>query len=196
MPRSTRFWVGNSSSEVIPQYSGGNLSGGSAEHGGLSVTGPTGRGGARPESRLNTVASERKRPPTSEVRHEVHRIAGGEVLSTEGRSRPSSGSRVIRRGAILLLFLMMIVTIFVCRILQSVHCLSHAYIHICLVILYTMVLYIICQSLTVFLDVSSLLYIAMLSLVADRPLFVLHSTRTMYVFFALFHLSQFHSVAA
>ena len=73
--------------------------------GSLSVTRPTGnrREGARPDSRLNTVASDRMRPPTSEVRQGVHRIAGGEVLNSEGPSQTTSGKRVSRRGAILLL---------------------------------------------------------------------------------------------
>ena len=68
--------------------------------GSLSVTGPTGRGGAKPETRLRSVASEHLRPPTSEVKQGVHGIAGGEVLSPEDRSRTVSGSRVIRSSAI------------------------------------------------------------------------------------------------
>ena len=104
-PRSTMFWVGSSGSEAIPP--GGSIPEGTSlvtvpGKGSLSVIGPTGRGGAKPESRLNTVASERRKPPTSEVRHEVHRTAGGEVFSPEGLSQFSAGSRVIRDSAIVL----------------------------------------------------------------------------------------------
>ena len=103
VPRSTRFWVGSSGSEAI--LPGESIPEGTSVvtvpgMGSLSVTGPTRRGGAKPNSRLNAVASERMRPQTSEVRQEVHRIARGEVLSTEGLSQTSSGNRASRRGAI------------------------------------------------------------------------------------------------
>ena len=104
VPWSTKFWVGSSGSEAIPP--GGSIPEGTSlvtvpGKGSLSVTGPTGRGGAKSESRLATVASECKKPPTSEVRHVRQvRTAGGEVFSPEGLSQFSAGSRVIRDSAI------------------------------------------------------------------------------------------------
>ena len=103
-PRSTKIWVGSSGSEAIP--TGGSIPEGTSTvaapgMGSLSVTGPTGRGGAKPETRLRSVASEYLRPPTSEVKSGIHSMSGGEVLSSESRSRPVSGSRVVRRSAIL-----------------------------------------------------------------------------------------------
>ena len=68
--------------------------------GSLSVTGPTGRGGAKPETRLRSVTSEHLRPPTSEVKSGIHGMTGGEVLSPEDRNQPVSGSTVVRRSAI------------------------------------------------------------------------------------------------
>ena len=61
VPRSTRFWVGSSGSEAIPP--GGSIPEGtsvvtSPAMGSLYVTGPTRRGGAKPEIRLSSVASE------------------------------------------------------------------------------------------------------------------------------------------
>ena len=104
-PRSTKFWVGSSGSEAIPP--GGSIPEETSlvtppGMGSLSVTGPTGRGGAKPEIRLSSVASEYLRPPTSEAKPGIHSMAGGEVLNSEGRSRTVSGSRVIRSSAILL----------------------------------------------------------------------------------------------
>ena len=104
VPRSTRFWVRSSGSEAIPP--GGSIPEGTAVMvavpgmGSLSVTGPTGRGGAKPETRLRSVTSERSRPPTSEVKSGIHSLSGGEVFSSEDRSQPVSGSRVVRRSAI------------------------------------------------------------------------------------------------
>ena len=93
----------SSGSEAIP--TGGSIPEGTSAvaapgMGSLSVTGPTGRGGAKAETRLRSVASEHLRPPTSEVKQGVHSMAGGEVLSPEDRSRSVSGSRVVRSSAI------------------------------------------------------------------------------------------------
>ena len=109
VPRSTQFWIGSSGSEaMVPR---GSIPGGTSVvtvpgMGSLSVTGPTGNrggGGAKPYRRLNSVASEQKRPPTSELRQGSHEVTGGEVLSTEGQSQTNSGNKVSRRGAIIIL---------------------------------------------------------------------------------------------
>ena len=68
--------------------------------GSLSVTGPTGKGGAKLDNRISTVVSEHKRPPNPEVKAEFHSGTREDVLDPEGRNRVDSGNRVIRPGVI------------------------------------------------------------------------------------------------
>jgi len=105
--QSTQFWIGSSRSDApVPR---GSIPEGTSlvavpGKGSLSVTGPTRsqQGGAKPNSRLSSVTSGQKRPPTSELRQGIQGVIGGKALGTEEPSQAYSGSRVSRRDLIVL----------------------------------------------------------------------------------------------